>query len=122
MIGSQKYELQSLQRGDLQTTQDSMNSGDEVNLKSIQGVCVDESVDASTATVIRITESAISHPPQAGGDRELFLQREHTMPTAASKLAAVPSAPPASISKLQWPFAMQHLRRFLHQLKVQKLQ
>ena len=36
MIGSQKYERQSLPR-DLQTTQDSMNSGDEVNLNSIQG-------------------------------------------------------------------------------------
>ena len=58
-----------------------------------------ESVDALTSSVIRITESAISRPPQAGGDPELFLQREHTMPQAASKLAVARSTTPASISK-----------------------
>ena len=57
-----------------------------------------ECVDASTSSVIRITESAISCLPQAGDDPELFLQREHTMPKAASKLAEAPSTPPASIS------------------------
>ena len=46
-----------------------------------------------------ITEPASSHLPQAEGDPELFLQREHTMPKAASKLAAAPSTPPANISK-----------------------
>ena len=76
-----------------------MNSWDDVNLNSIQGVGVDESVDASTSSVARITESAISHLPQVGSDRELFLQRVHTMPKAASKLAAAPSTPPANISK-----------------------
>ena len=40
MIGRQKYEIQSLRR-DLQTTQDSLNSWDELNLNSIQDVCVD---------------------------------------------------------------------------------
>ena len=35
-IGSQKYEIQALQR-DLQTTQDSLNCCDEVSLNSIQG-------------------------------------------------------------------------------------
>ena len=39
------------------------------------------------------------HLPQAGSDPELFLQREHTLPNAASKVAAAPSTPPASISK-----------------------
>ena len=38
-IESQKYEIQSRQR-DLQSTQGSLNSWDEVNLSSTQGVCV----------------------------------------------------------------------------------
>ena len=40
-----------------------------------------------------MTEPALSHPPRAGSDPELFPQRENTMPKAASKLAAAPSAP-----------------------------
>ena len=47
----------------------------------------------------RITEPAISHLPQIGCDLELLLHRQHTMPKAASKLAASPSTPPGSISK-----------------------
>ena len=62
---------------DLQTTRDSLNSWDEVNLTSIQGVFVDERVATSTSSVSRITEPAISHLPQPGCDPELFLQREH---------------------------------------------
>ena len=42
-------------------------------------------------------EPASSHLPQVAGG--LLVQREHTMPKAASKLAAAPSTPPASISK-----------------------
>ena len=86
-IESQKHEIQSLQRK-LQSTQGSLDSWDEVNLNSIQGVCVDESVATSTSSVSRITEPAISHLLQAGGEPELFLQRQHTMPKAASTLAA----------------------------------
>ena len=97
-IGSQKYEIQALQR-DLQTAQDSLNSWDEVHLNSIQGVCVDGSVATSTSSISRTTERAVSHPLQAGRDPELFLQRENTMPKSASKFAAAPSAPQARISK-----------------------
>ena len=110
-IGSQRYETQSIQN-DPQTTRDSLNSWDEVNLNSIQGVCVDERVATSTSSVSRIEEPAISHPPQAGGYPELFLHREYAMPKAASKLAAAPSTPPARA----------HFRRFLYPLKVQRLQ
>ena len=46
---------------------------------------------------LRNRQSVIYH--KLGGDPELFPQREHTMPTAASKLAAAPSTPPVSISK-----------------------
>ena len=46
-----------------------------------------------------ITEPAISHLPQAGGDPELFQLGEHSMPKAAPKLAAAPSTPEPSISK-----------------------
>ena len=60
-IESQKYENQSLHR-DLHTTQDSLNSQDEVNLYSIQGVSVDAIAAASKSSVSRITEQAISHP------------------------------------------------------------
>ena len=66
-IEGQKYEIQTPQR-DLQTTRDSLNSWDEVNLTSIQGVFVDERVATSTSSVSRITEPAISHLPQPGGD------------------------------------------------------
>ena len=45
--GSPKYEIQR----DPQTTQDSLNSWDEVNLTSIRGVCADESVTTSTSSV-----------------------------------------------------------------------
>ena len=69
-IESQKYEIQSLQR-DVQTTQDSLNSWDEVNLNSIQGVCFDESVASSTSSVSRITDAAISHLQQAGRQRAI---------------------------------------------------
>ena len=72
---SKKYEHQSLQRRGLQTTQDSLNSWDEVNLHSIQGVYVDERVDASTSSVIRITESAISHLPQIMRDIDEWIRR-----------------------------------------------
>ena len=72
-IDSQKYEIQK----------SSKRSTDKVNFTSIQGVCVDASVVASTSSVSRITEAAISHPPQAGRDPELFLQRENTMPKPA---------------------------------------
>ena len=54
---------------------------------------VDENVATSTS------EPAIIHLPQAGSDPELFLQREHTMSKAASKLAAAPSTPPTRISE-----------------------
>ena len=63
-IESQRYEIQSLQRN-LQTTQDSLTSWDEVDLKSIQGVRVDESTATSTSSVSRITEPATCHLPQS---------------------------------------------------------
>ena len=96
--GSQQTEVQSPRR-DLQSTQDSLNRWYEVNLNSIQGIYVDESVLTSTSTVSRITEPAISHPLQAGTDPGLFLRREHTIPKAASKLTAAPSTPQARISQ-----------------------
>ena len=95
---SQNYEIQSLQR-DLQTTQDSLISWDEVNINSIQGVCGEESVATWTSSVSSITERAISHLPQAGCDAQLFQQREHAMPKAASEFVAALSTPPASVSK-----------------------
>ena len=107
-IDGQTYEIQTPQR-DLQTTRDSLNSWDEVNLTSIQDVFVHERVATSTSSVSRITEPAISHLPQPGGDPELFLQREHSMPKAASKLSAGPSTPPSSISKT--PAAILLFRR-----------
>ena len=121
-IESQKNETNSFQR-DLQTTQDSLDSWDEVYLNSIQGVSVSESVATSTSSVSRITQPVISYAPQVGGDPELFPQREHTMPKAASKLAASPSTPPASISTT--PVAVHTILQFtrlFHQLTQQKLQ
>ena len=102
-IESQKAEMKSLQR-DSESTQDSLNKWDEVNLNSIEGVCIDNSIGTSISSVSRVTEPAISHLPQAGGDPELFQLREHSMPKAAPKMAAAPSTPPASNSKA--PFAV----------------
>ena len=116
-IGSQKCEIQALQR-DLQTTQDSLNCWDEVHLNSIQGVRVDGSVATSTSSVNRYTERAISHPLQARSDLELFLQRENTMPKSASRFAAAPRTPQARISKtLQWQCTILLRRRLLYHLK-----
>ena len=100
-----KYEIQSLQR-DLQSTQDSLDSWYEVNLNSIQGVCVDESVATTVSSASRITELAISHLPQAGGDPERFPQRDNLMPKAASTLGSIPNTPPARIS--QTPVAVHN--------------
>ena len=91
-IVGQKHDSKSAKKG-IQTIQDSLNSWDEVNPNSVQGVCVDESVATSTSSFSRMTEPAFSHPPRAGSDPELFLQRENTKPKAASKLAAAPSTP-----------------------------
>ena len=73
-IVSQKYDIQRIQRNP-QTTQNSLNSWDEVNFNSIQGVSVDESVASSKSSVSRITEPAISHLPQAGGDLRAVLTK-----------------------------------------------
>ena len=97
-IESQKAEMKSLQR-DSESTQDSLNKWDEVNLNSIEGVYVDDSIGTSMSSVSRVTEPAISDLPQAGSDPEQFQLRDHPMPKAAPKLTAAPSTPPASISK-----------------------
>ena len=108
-IGIQNYEIRGVQKI---YKPDSLNSWDEVNLNSIQGVCVDEGVATSISSVSRITESAISHPPQAGSDPEKFPKRENTMPKAASTLVAAPSAPLAWITKkLQWLHTILPYRR-----------
>ena len=104
-IESRKTQIRSLQR-DLQSTQDSLNSWDEVSLTSIQGVCFDEGVATSPSSVSRVTEPAISHFPQAGGDPELFPRREHAMPEAVPMLAAAPSTPLTRISTT--PVAVHH--------------
>ena len=53
-VESQKTEIPSFQR-DLQSTQFSLNSWDEVKLNSIYRVHVDDSVGTSTSCVSRIT-------------------------------------------------------------------
>ena len=81
-------------------------------------------METSISYIGRVTEPAISHPPQAGDDPELFHLREHPlpkrsahistydMPQAAPKLAAAPSTPPASNSKapLVVPYLQQSLK------------
>ena len=89
-IESQKTEIQSLQR-ELQSTQDSLNNWDEVNLISMQGVCVDESVATSTSSVTRITDPAISHLPHAGRDPELFQQRAPKLENSSTPTTSLPN-------------------------------
>ena len=67
-VENQKAEIRSLHR-DLQSTQDSLNNWDEVNLDSIPGVFIDDSIGTSISSVSRVTEPAISHLPQAGATR-----------------------------------------------------
>ena len=90
--------------------QDPLNNWNEGNFESIEGrgVYVDNGVGTSISSVSRVTEPAISCPPQAGSDPELFQQQEHSVPErpgqiftldvpkAAPKLAAAPSTPLAS--------------------------
>ena len=74
------------------------------------------------SSVSRITEPAISHPPQAGDDPELFPKREHSTPKAASKWAVAPSTPLREPGNLQWQCTILPFRRLLYQLRAQKLQ
>ena len=55
---------------------------------------------------LRNQQSVIYH--KLGGDPELFLQTENTMPKAASTLAAAPSTPQARVSKTS--VTVRHVR------------
>ena len=117
-IESHKTEIQSVQ-WDPHSTQDSLNSWDAVNLNSIQGVCVGESVATSTSSVSRLTEQAISYPPQSRGDPDLFHLREHFK--AKQRLQLLVRHQRVS-RQLQWQYTILPCRRLLYQLAVQKLQ
>ena len=60
-----KRQRLSLQR-DLESLHDSLDRWDDVNFNSIQVVYVDDSTGTSISSASRVTETAISHPPQAG--------------------------------------------------------
>ena len=64
-IESRNAEFQKLQI-DFETTKDSLNSWDKVNVSSIRGAYVDDSIGTATSSVSRLTVPAISHPAQAG--------------------------------------------------------
>ena len=101
-----KYEIQSLPR-DLQKTQDSLKSWDEVNLNSIEDVCVDDSVSTSTSGVSRSTEPLISHLIQ-------FRKHQNWLhPSIRHKRGS---------RKPQWQCTILLFRRLLYQLEVQKPQ
>ena len=97
-IESKQTEIQSLHR-DLQSTQDSLNNWDEVNLNSVEGVYVDDRDGTSISSESRVAGPAISHFPKGGGDPELLPQRARSMPKAAQTKTATPSTQPASNSK-----------------------
>ena len=88
-IESQKAGIESLQT-DLKSTLGTLNNWDEVHLNSIQGVHVDDSIGTSLPSVSRVTEAAISHPPQAGVDLDRFHLKEHSVPKAARKIGCSP--------------------------------
>ena len=67
---------------DFESTLGTLNKWDEVHLNSIQGVHVDDSIGTSLSSVSRVTEPAISHPPQAGVDLDWFNLKEHSVPKA----------------------------------------
>ena len=81
-VECQKAETKSLQR-DFESTQDSLNNWEEVNLTSVPGVYVVNSVGTSTSSGSRILEPAITRLLQSEGDLELVKLREHSMPIAA---------------------------------------
>ena len=97
-IESKTTEIQSLHR-DLQSTQDSLNNWDEVNLNSVEGVYVDDRDGTSISSESRVAGPAISHFPKGGGDPALLPQRARSMPKAAQTKTATPSTQPASNSK-----------------------
>ena len=66
-----RWRFEKLQ-GDSESSQDSLNNWDEMNLNTIQGVCVDDSIGTSISSASEVTEPAISHPPQAGCDPSCF--------------------------------------------------
>ena len=71
------------QKIDLQTTQDSLNTWDAAILKSLQGVCVDESVATSTSLFNRITDQlAVTHHEL--GATPTSLSRDNTMTNACT--------------------------------------
>ena len=74
-IESQKAEMRPSKRFRFNTGP--LNNWYEVNLNSIQGVHVDDSISTSISSVSRVTEPAISHPAQAGSDPELSQPKEH---------------------------------------------
>ena len=57
--------------------QNKLNSWDEVNVNSIQGVCADEHVETSTSSVSRITETAVTSPQAGGRPRAVSTEREY---------------------------------------------
>ena len=67
----QETQNKSLQR-DFESTQESLNNWYEVNLNLNPGVSVDDTSGTSISSASRVTEPAISHPLEAGGDPELF--------------------------------------------------
>ena len=74
-IESQKAEMRPSKRFRFNTGP--LNNWYEVNLNSIQGVHVDDSISTSISSVSRVTEPAISHPAQAGSDPELSQPKKH---------------------------------------------
>ena len=110
MIGSQKAEIKILQR-DLQTTQESLDRWEEANLNSSQGVCADE-VLLSTSFVSKFTEPAISHPPQAGDDPELFFKETGQCRKQHRKWLQLRERQQWAIRKLLWQHTILLSRQF----------
>ena len=94
--------------------QDSLNNWDGGNLDSIQGVYADESIGTSILSVSRVTEPAISHPPEVGGDSKLLQQHQNWLQLRVRHQRA--------IRKIHRQYTIHVFLRLLCRLKRQLLQ
>ena len=116
-IESQNYKIQSLQIHP-ETKQDSLNSWKEVNLNSMQGVCVDESVASSTSSQQNYGTSNQSSPTKL----EVTPSRAHFAESSikigcSSEYTTRENLKNSSVSSKILLFL-----RLFHRLEVQRLQ
>ena len=122
-IESQKTEIQSLQR-DLESTQDSLNKWDEVNLNSLEDVYVDDSVGTSISSVSQPSCGTSNQSPTTSWEETLscFDKRGTRCRKQHQHWLQLQVRHQRAIRTFQWQYTIFPFRRFLYQFEVQELQ